>query len=54
MKKYKELIRAIILFCKENKELVKGIVFGVLFMSLAYCGVVLNCTTLLNTASHYA
>ena len=34
----KKTIKSAKLFCKENKELVKGILFGVLFMSLAFVG----------------
>lgn len=34
----KKTIKSIKLFCKENKELVKGAVFGVLFMALAFVG----------------
>ena len=34
----KKTIKLAILFCKENKELVKGILFGVLFMALAFVG----------------
>lgn len=34
----KKTIKSANLFCKENKELVKGILFGVLFMSLAFVG----------------
>ena len=34
----KKTIKSANLFCKENKELVKGILFGVLFMALAFVG----------------
>ena len=34
----KKTIKSAKLFCKENKELVKGIIFGVLFMALAVVG----------------
>ena len=34
----KKTIKSANLFCKENKELVKGILFGVLFMTLAFVG----------------
>lgn len=32
----KKTIKSANLFCKENKELVKGILFGVLFMALSF------------------
>ena len=32
----KKTIKSAKLFCKENKELVKGILFGVIFMSLSF------------------
>ena len=34
----KKTIKSAKLFCKENKELVKGVIFGVLFMTLAFVG----------------
>ena len=34
----KKTVKSLILFCKENKELLKGIIFGVLFMTLAFIG----------------
>ena len=34
----KKTVKSVKLFCKENKELVKGILFGVLFMALAFVG----------------
>lgn len=34
----KQTIKSVKLFCKENKEFLKGIIFGVLFMSLAFVG----------------
>jgi len=34
----KQTIKSVKLFLKENKELLKGIVFGVLFMALAFVG----------------
>ena len=34
----KKTIKSAKLFCKENKELVKGVIFGVLFMALAFVG----------------
>lgn len=34
----KKTIKSANLFCKENKELVKGILFGFLFMALAFVG----------------
>ena len=38
IKMTKKIIKSAKLFCKENKELVKGVVFGVLFMALAFVG----------------
>ena len=32
----KKTIKSANLFCKENKELVKGIIFGVIFMALSF------------------
>lgn len=34
----KKIIKSAKLFCKENKEFVRGVIFGVLFMALAFVG----------------